>query len=92
MWFIAYIHNRVKFSEKLVKRNMNFSPSELVDSHILKNPTKVPVNPSPHCPLPLPSVPHLDKIKGEGGGGEGRWVWLGLGGRDGEKMQTTVIE
>ena len=34
---------------------------------------------------------HVDKIKGEGGGGEGRWVWL-VGWRDGEKMQTTVIE
>ena len=34
---------------------------------------------------------HMDKIKGEGGGRGGRWVWLGWG-RDGEKMQTTVIE
>ena len=33
---------------------------------------------------------HMDKIKGEGGGGGGMWVRLG--GRDGEKMQTTVIE
>ena len=41
---------------------------------------------------------HMDKIKGEGGGGGGRWVllgslgWGGVGWRDGEKMQTTVIE
>ena len=35
---------------------------------------------------------HMDKIKGEGAGRGGRWVWLGWGGRDGEKMQTTVIE
>ena len=33
---------------------------------------------------------HMDEIKGEGGGGVGRWVQLGW--RDGEKMQTTVIE
>ena len=34
----------------------------------------------------------MDKIKGEGGGG-GREVGLaGVGWRDGEKMQTTVIE
>ena len=39
---------------------------------------------------------HKDKTKGEGGGGGGRWDWQGWGGgvgwRDGEKMQTTVIE
>ena len=35
---------------------------------------------------------HMDKIKGDGGGGGGRWVWPGWGWRDGEKMQTTVIE
>ena len=35
---------------------------------------------------------HMDKIKGEGGGG-GREVGLaGVGWRDGEKRQTTVIE
>ena len=35
---------------------------------------------------------HMDKTKGEGGS-EGREVGLaGDGGRDGEKMQTTVIE
>ena len=34
---------------------------------------------------------HMDKIKGEGGDGRGRWVPL-VGWRDGEKMQTTVIE
>ena len=33
---------------------------------------------------------HMDKTKGEGGGREGRW--LGMGWRDGEKMQTTIIE
>ena len=31
---------------------------------------------------------HMDKIKGEGGGGGS----TGMGWRDGEKMQTTVIE
>ena len=37
-------------------------------------------------------IGHMDKIKGEGGGG-GREVGLaGAGWRDGEKMQTTVIE
>ena len=35
---------------------------------------------------------HMDKTKGEGGTKGGRWAWLGLGGRGGEKMQTTVIE
>ena len=37
---------------------------------------------------------HMDKIKGEGGGGGGRWVRLGWSGewRDGEKMQTAIIE
>ena len=35
---------------------------------------------------------HMDKIKGEGGGG-GRELGLAeVGWRDGEKMQTTVIE
>ena len=34
---------------------------------------------------------HMDKIKGEGRGQGERWGWLG-GWRDGEKMQTTVIE
>ena len=34
---------------------------------------------------------HMDKTKWEGGNRRGRWVLLG-GGRDGEKMQTTVIE
>ena len=33
---------------------------------------------------------HKDKTKGEGGSKGGRWVWMG--GRGGEKMQTTVIE
>ena len=39
---------------------------------------------------------HMDKIKGEGRGGQRRWereVSLAeVGWRDGEKMQTTVIE
>ena len=36
---------------------------------------------------------HKEKIKGEGRGGGGRWDWLGWGrGKEGEKMQTTVIE
>ena len=34
---------------------------------------------------------HMDKIKGEGGGGGGVGS-AGVGWRDGEKMQTTVIE
>ena len=36
---------------------------------------------------------HMDKAKGEGGGGGGRWVGsAGVGGRDGEKRHTTIIE
>ena len=34
---------------------------------------------------------HMDRIKGEGGG-EGEVGSAGVGWRDGEKMQTTVIE
>ena len=34
----------------------------------------------------------MNKTKGEGRDGGGRWDWLGVGWRDGEKMQTTVIE
>ena len=36
---------------------------------------------------------HMDKIKGEGGGKGGREVGsAGVGWKDGEKRQTTVIE
>ena len=35
---------------------------------------------------------HMDKAKGEGGDGGGRWVLAEVGSKDGEKMQTTVIE
>ena len=36
---------------------------------------------------------HLDKIKGEGEAREGGgFSWGGVGWRDGEKMQTTIIE
>ena len=35
---------------------------------------------------------HMDKIKGEGRSGEREVGLAGVGWRDGEKMQTTVIE
>ena len=35
---------------------------------------------------------HMEKIKGKGGGAGGRGCLAGVRWRDGEKMQTTVIE